>query len=133
MLEGTGHTVSRAAVTVRLRIAGSGQAPDEMGLESRRRRLDAGGSAMGGQLGHLQSRKAARIDPAERLEVHADIQRKPVVARSAPDAQADAGELAAADVDTRSGAAALGGDAELVRIVDHGLLERGDEIAHTQL
>ena len=62
---------------------------------------DVRARAFGRELGHREARHAAGVDAAERLEVHVDVEREPMVAAAAPDAQADACELALPDVDAR--------------------------------
>src|SRR6185369_4247418 len=85
-----------------------------------------------GELRHLQSRVTAGIDALKRLEVHVHVEREAVITRAAADAQADAGDLATIDVDTRRVLAALGADAEAGTVVDHGAFQHGDEVAHAE-
>ena len=48
------------------------------------------------QLRHLKSRISARIDALERLQIHIDVQSEAMVARTAPDANADTRSLRSA-------------------------------------
>src|SRR4029077_19963376 len=89
-------------------------------------------SAELGQLGHLQSCVAARVDAAERLEIERHIQRQPVIAAAAAHAHADARELAATDVHPWCLAPGLGGDAVIGWQIDDGALERAHELPHAE-
>src|SRR5678816_4333126 len=72
-------------------------------------------------LGDLQSRIAARIDRAERREVHVHIEREAVIGAAAHHADAERRDLRAVDVHARGARAALAADE-----IDHGLFEEPD-------
>src|SRR5688572_4693599 len=72
------------------------------------------------QLRNGKPRIAARIDGAEGREVHVDVEREAVVGTAALDADAERGELGAADIDPGRAGATLGARTDEV---DYRLLE----------
>src|SRR6185436_4766262 len=70
---------------------------------------------------------AAGIDRAERRQVHVDVQRKPMVGAPLPHANAERGDLGAADVDPGRAGPAFASAREQV---DDSLLEERHELPH---
>ncbi len=85
------------------------------------------------QLSYFQSGMTARIDGAERCEVHVHVQAQAVVAAAAADAQPQCGDLGATYVHARRVFAPGRGNAEIGDQVYHGLLQRPDQAAHREM
>jgi len=102
-------------------------------------RLEAGGRggdiAAGGEIlkpGDGKSRIAADVDPFERLKIQRHIERQPVIARAAANAQADAREFGAVDVDPRCCARPARRHTQFGGVGDDGILERHDHLPNPE-
>lgn len=81
------------------------------------------------QLRDLQALVAARIDPAERGQVHVHIEAQAVVGRMVADAQTQRGDLACVDVDAGRILVAMRVDAILGQGIDDGGLDPAHHLA----
>ena len=81
---------------------------------------------------HRKPPMAADIDALEGRQIHRHIERQSVIARTAADPESDAGQLGAAHIDPRRLSRTLRGHTQLGHIGDDGILERHDQLAHTQ-
>src|SRR5262245_20126751 len=84
-----------------LDLSGQSERAQQMRSEPIGQVAQVGGDTERAQVRHFQALVAARIDAAERLEIHCNVERHSMIAARAADAQSDAGELAAVDVDAR--------------------------------
>src|SRR5690606_18054823 len=80
--------------------------------------------------GHAQALVAAGIDPVERLQVHADVERQAMEAASAAHADAQRRDLGPAHVHAGRALQALATDVPLVERVDDRLLDPAHVLAH---
>ena len=120
---------ARADGAVRGRCA---DAPRRHAYSNRRMRcgVSPSAAALTSRTPHRSARRvtaspriAAHVDTLEWLGIERHVERHAVIARAAADAQADARELRLADIDTRRVARAVRRDAELGRVVDHGVFQ----------
>ena len=115
-----------------LRPAGKPSAASSRGASASATTPRSGGPAEIAHLRHLEPRVTAGVDAPERLEVHRDVEREPVVRAALADAQADARELAGTDVHAGRVAPAEGLDAPLRHRRDDGALDALDQRAHAE-
>ena len=93
---------------------------------------DSTRSAKRRQLGHRQPFEAAGVDPAERAEIHVDIDGCPMITRPAADPYTDARQFGALHIHPRGTRPGGRDDAESGGGGDHRLFQGGDQIAHAK-
>src|ERR1039457_4996076 len=81
----------------------------------------------------LESRISADVDAPKRLQIERNVEREPVIAGTASNAQTDTGQFGAVDIDTGGVAPPDGDDTEVGHVGDDRLFESNDEIAHAEL
>ena len=111
-----------------------------MRRQSLRRRIDGAGSVATGKargmIDEPRDRKSsmpAHIDALEGLEIERHVERHAVIARAAPNPQADAGQLGAlAHTRPAPRASPAPSTPKLGDVGDDGVLERHHQFAHAQ-